>query len=412
MTVGGGLKRTPWQARGLKKTPCAVAWALIYAFFRDTHKVIRMKFFTITAFFIMTISTASAKSFHLYVGTYTEGKNTGKGIYRSTLDLETGQLSDAVLAAEADNPSFLQIHPSRRFLYSISESNGTGYVNSFAVNRKTGELKYLNHQQSNGINPCHLSISHTGKNLFVANYTSGSISDISIRANGKLAEPLCFFQYEGFSVNPNRQQSPHAHSINSSPDGRFIFAADLGTDKIMIYKSNPKTGSISPNNPPFVKLKPGAGPRHFTFHPSGKFAYVINELDSTITAFSYNSQSGNLTEIQIIKTIPEDYNGSNYPAEICVHPNGKFLYGSNRGHDSIAAYKINAGTGKLTFIEYEIADIKTPRNFCIDPTGTFCLVANQDSNSIVVFRINVKTGTLEPTGCKISIPKPACVRFL
>jgi 6-phosphogluconolactonase len=370
-----------------------------------------MKVFAITAF-LMTMSMANAKSFYVYFGTYTEGENSSKGIYRGSLDLKTGKLSDIVLAAEVNNPSFLQIHPNRCFLYSVSESNGIGFVNSFVVNPKNRNLKPLNQQLSNGSSPCHISIDHTGKNLFVANYTSGSISVIPVKSNGMLAELSCSFRHGGSSINPHRQQKPHAHSINVSPDDRFAFAADLGIDKIMIYKLNPETGTITPNNPPFIKLKPGAGPRHFTFHPSGKFAYVINELDSTITAFKYNAQSGNLTEIQTVKTIPDDYNGSNYPAEICVHPNGKFLYGSNRGHDSIAAYKIDTDTGKLTFIKYEITDIKTPRNFCIDPTGTFCLVANQDSNSIVVFRINAKTGVLEPAGYRISVPKPVCIRIL
>ncbi|MHC4495268.1 MAG: lactonase family protein, partial [Planctomycetota bacterium] len=213
-------------------------------------------------------------------------------------------------------------------------------------------------------------------------------------------------------VNPNRQKGPHAHSINVSADDRFAFVADLGIDKVMIYKLDVEKGTIAANNPAFAKLKPGAGPRHFAFAPNGKYAYVINELHCTVTAFAYDQASGALTEIQTIPTLPETFDGSNSCAEVRVHPNGRFLYGSNRGHDSIAVYRINRRKGTLTFVEHETADIKTPRNFNIDPTGKFCLVANQGSDSVVVFKINRRTGSLEPTGNKISVGRPVCVRFL
>jgi 6-phosphogluconolactonase len=213
-------------------------------------------------------------------------------------------------------------------------------------------------------------------------------------------------------VNPRRQKEPHAHSINVSPDNRFAFVADLGIDKIMIYRLDTEKGTIEKNSPPFISVRPGAGPRHFAFHPNGKYAYVINELDCTVTAFSYKPASGTLTNIQTITTLPNEFDGSNTCAEVRVHPNGKFLYGSNRGHDSIAVYWIDSDKGTLTFVEHETTDIKTPRNFNIDPTGKFCLVANQGSNSVVVFRINQKTGALTPTGHKISVGRPVCVRFL
>jgi len=237
--------------------------------------------------------------------------------------------------------------------------------------------------------------------VLVTNYGSGSASVIPIAADGSLA-----------SVNLRRQKGPHAHSINISPDNRFAFVADLGLDKIMIYKLNVDKGTITANNPAFAKVKPGAGPRHFTFGADGRYAYVINELDGTITAFSYEPASGTLTEIQSITTLPKDFSGSSSCAEVRVHPSGKFLYGSNRGHDSIAVYRIDPAKGTLTFVEHEKADIKTPRNFNIDPTGKFCLVANQGGDSIVVFRIDKKTGALEPTGKKISVGKPVCIRFL
>jgi len=361
---------------------------------------------------LSAVSTAYAESLPVYFGTYTGGQNSGKGIYRSVLDLETGELSDPVLVAEARNPSFLEIHPNGKFLYAVSESAGADSVSAFAIDTATGDLKLLNERSSGGAGPCHVSIDHAGKNLLVANYGSGSASAIPIKPDGTLAEPAGFVQHEGSSVNPNRQKEPHAHSINVSPDDRFAFVPDLGIDKIMIYRLDVEKGTIAASSPAFVKTKPGAGPRHFAFHPSGKFAYVINELDCTVTGFAYDAASGTLTEIQTVTTLPQGFDGSNTCAEVQVHPSGRFLYGSNRGHDSIVVYRVDLARGTLTFIEHETADIKTPRNFNIEPTGKFCLVANQGSDSIVVFRIDPETGALEPTGHKIAVPKPVCIRFL
>ncbi|MDT8303790.1 MAG: lactonase family protein [Sedimentisphaerales bacterium] len=372
----------------------------------------KMKCLITAVFSLATLSTVSAKSLPVYFGTYTGGGNSSKGIYRSMLDLGTGKLSDPVLAAETRNPSFLEIHPDGKFLYAVSESGGAGSVSAYAIDSDTGDLKFINIQPSGGAGPCHVSIDHDGKNVLVANYGSGSASVIPIKSNGRLGEPTGFVQHTGSSVNPRRQKEPHAHSINVSPDNRFAFVADLGIDKVMIYKLDTEKGTIENNNPPFAKVKPGAGPRHFVFHPNGKYAYVINELDYTITAFSYKPSSGTLTDIQTITTLPNGFEGSNSCAEVRVHPNGKFLYGSNRGHDSIAVYRMDSDKGTLTFVEHETTDIKTPRNFNIDPTGKFCLVANQGSNSIVVFRINQKTGALSSTGHKISVGRPVCVRFL
>jgi len=361
---------------------------------------------------LAALSTASAESLPVYFGTYTGGENASKGIYRSLLDLDTGKLSEPVLAVEIKNPSFLEIHPNGKSLYAVSESGGAGTVSAYAIDAQTGNLKFFNQQPSGGSGPCHVNIDRTGKVALVANYGSGSASAIPIKPDGSLAEPTCVVQHEGSSVNPSRQKEPHAHSINLSPDNRFAFVADLGIDKIMIYRLDAEKGTIVPNDPPFARLKPGSGPRHFTFHPNGKFAYVINELAGTVTVFAYEPASGALSEIQTIPTLPADFHGSNGCAEVRVHPNGKFLYGSNRGHDSIAVYLIDPAKGTLTLVEIETADIKTPRNFNIDPTGKFCLVANQGGDSIVVFRIDPQTGALEPTGNKISVGKPVCIRFL
>jgi 6-phosphogluconolactonase len=371
-----------------------------------------MKALVAAAFSLAALSTVSAESLPVYFGTYTGGENSSKGIYRSVLDLETGTLSEPALAAEARNPSFLEIHPNGKFLYAVSESGGAGTVSAYAIDGETGNLKLLNQKPSGGEGPCHVNIDHAGRNVLVANYGSGSVSVIPIQPDGGLAEPTGFVQHEGSSVNTKRQAGPHAHSINVSPDNRFAFVADLGMDKIMIYRLDVEKGTIVANSPAFAKVKPGAGPRHFAFHPNGKYAYVINELDCTVTAFAYEPASGALTEIQNITTLPTGFDGSNGCAEVRVHPSGKFLYGSNRGHDSIAVYRIDPAKGMLTFVEHETADIRTPRNFNIDPTGTFCLVANQGSDSVVVFRIDGQTGALEPTGQRITVGKPVCIRFL
>ena len=371
----------------------------------------KIKAFVAVAISLAAVSTACAKSLTVYFGTYTRSADSSKGIYRSVLDLDTGKLSEPVLAAEATNPSFLEIHPSGKFLYAVSESGGAGSVSAYAIGGD-GNLKFLNQQPSSGAGPCHVSIDHAGRNVLVANYGSGSASVIPIEPDGKLAKPPGFVQHTGSSVNPSRQKGPHAHSINVSSDDRFAFVADLGIDKVMIYRLNVEKGTIVANHPAFAKLKPGAGPRHFAFSPNGKYAYVINELHCTVTAFAYDSASGALTEIQTIPTLPEAFDGSSSCAEVRVHPSGRFLYGSNRGHNSIAVYRINRRKGTLTFVEHETADIKTPRNFNIDPTGKFCLVANQGGDSIVVFRVNRKTGALEPTGHKISVGRPVCIRFL
>jgi len=371
-----------------------------------------MKAFITVVFSLTALSTVSGEPLRVYFGTYTRGENSSKGIYRSMLDLETGQLSEPFLAAEAKNPSFIELHPHGKFLYAVSESGGAGSVSAYALNRNTGDLKLINQKPSGGAGPCHVSIDHVGKNLLVANYGGGSVSVIPIKSDGRLGEPTGFVQHAGSSVNTNRQKGPHAHSVNVSPDNRFAFVADLGIDKIMIYRLDIEKGTIVANSPPFVKVKPGAGPRHFAFHTNGKYAYVLNELDCTVTAFTYNSVSGALTEIQTVTTLPNEFEGSNACAEVRVHPSGKFLYGSNRGHDSIVVYRVDPDRGTLTFVEHETSDIKTPRNFNIDPAGRFCLVANQGKDSVVVFRIDQQTGALEPTRHKISVARPVCVRFL
>jgi 6-phosphogluconolactonase len=255
-------------------------------------------------------------------------------------------------------------------------------------------------------------VDRQGKNLLVANYGGGSVAVLPITADGKLAEATSFVQHKGSSADQARQSAPHGHSINLDAAGRFAFAADLGLDQVLVYQFDPSKGELKPHDPPFASVKPGSGPRHFAFHPSGQFAYVINELANTVTAFRYDPQQGVLKEVQTISTLPEDFKGKSYTAEVVVHPRGKFLYGSNRGHDSIAIFAIDAASGRLTPQGHEPTQGKTPRNFNIDPSGAFLLAANQNSGTIVVFRIDPATGKLKPTSQSVEVPAPVCIKFL
>jgi 6-phosphogluconolactonase len=360
---------------------------------------------------------ADSDKFWVFIGTQTTGKQGGsKGIYRCELDLATGRLTDAELAAETVGPTFLVVHPNRRFLYSVNESakfgeKMTGSISAYALDAKTGKLTLLNQQSSGGNGPCHVSLDRDAKCVLAANYNSGSICCMQIKQDGSLSEATAFIQHQGKSVIPARQDGPHAHSLNVDPANRFAFAADLGLDKLLVYRFDSARGTLQPHDPPAVDLAKGAGPRHFTFHPNGKFAYAINELDSTVTAMSYDADKGVLKPLQTISTLPKAHKG-NSTAEVVVHPSGKFLYGSNRGHNSIAIFKINEKTGELTVVGHQDKDIKTPRNFAIEPTGALMVVANQDGNSLLVFRVDQKTGELTPTGARVEVPRPVCVRFV
>jgi 6-phosphogluconolactonase len=348
-----------------------------------------------------------AEKMRVYIGTYTSGKS--KGIYRADLDLKTGALSEPTLAVETRDPSFLAIHPSHQFLYAVGEGGGKG-ISAFAI-EKDGDLKLLNAESVKGSGPCHISLDKEGKHAFVANYGSGSIACLPIGADGKLGEASSAIQHKGSSVDPGRQKEPHAHSINLDPANKFVFAADLGLDKVLVYRFDPANGKLTPNDPPHATVAPGSGPRHFAFHPSGKYAYVINEMLLTVTGFTYDADKGVLKEIQTISTVPAPKKGGS-TAEIVVHPSGKFLYGSNRGHNTIAIFKIDEETGKLTLVGHQGKTIKEPRNFAIEPTGRFLLVGNQNGASVSVFRIDQKSGELELVGEPVSVPNPVCIRFM
>ncbi|MCS7263367.1 MAG: lactonase family protein [Armatimonadetes bacterium] len=348
----------------------------------------------------------------VYVGTYTF--KGSKGIYTFEFNLLTAKATQPRLVAETVNPSFLAIHNSARFLYAVNEiwdDGKEGTVSAFAI-QPDGSLQFLNQQPSKGIGPCHLIVDKTGKFVLVANYGSGSVTVLPILSDGRLGEPTSSIQHEGKSVNPKRQERPHAHSINLDPKNRFAIVADLGIDKLLVYRFDATKGTLKPNDTPFASTAPGAGPRHIAFHPNGKFVYSINELNSTVTAYRYDPSKGILTEVQTVSTLPEGFSGTNTTAEIQVHPSGRFLYGSNRGHDSIAIFAIEEAMGKLTLVGHQPTHGRTPRNFSIDPTGAYLFAANQDSDNIVVFRIDQQTGKLEPSGQTINVPTPVCVKFL
>jgi 6-phosphogluconolactonase len=355
---------------------------------------------------------AKPGKFWVFVGTYTDGKS--KGIYRMVLDTASGKLSEPALAAELDSPSFLAVHPTHKFLYAVNEVGGgkPGAVTSFALDPGSGKLTKLNQQSTMGDSPCHLVVDATGKNVLVANYGGGSVAVLPIGADGKLAPASAFIQHTGKVFDARRQGQPHAHSVNLDKENRFAVVADLGLDRVFVYKFDPTHGKLSPNDPPSTKVADRSGPRHFAFHPDGKHAYVINEINCTVTAFDYDAEHGTLSEIQTIPTMPVAVQPRHSTAEVVVHPAGKFLYGSNRGHDSLAVYTIDPRTGHLKNVEYQPTGGKTPRNFAVDPTGSFVLAENMGSDTIVVFRVDPETGALAPTGQVVDIPSPCCVKFV
>ena len=350
----------------------------------------------------------------VYVGTYTSGKSEGIYLYR--LNLTSGELKHVATTKGVKDPSFLALDPGRRYLYAVNEveefaGKKSGALSAFAVDQRTGELSLLNQQPSLGGAPCYVVVDQTGRFVLVANYVGGNVAVLPTNSDGSLGEATDVKQDLGSSINVERQEGPHAHCIVLDPANRFAYACDLGADKIMIFRFDERRGKLIPNTMPSVQAKPGAGPRHLTFHPGGKYAYVINELHATITAFAHDQIRGDLKEVQTIPTLPADFTGANTSADIHVSPDGRFLYCSNRGHDSVAAFKIEPRNDKLTFIAHESTGGKTPRNFAIDPTGAFLLVANQNSDNIVTFRRDMKTGRLSRTGQVVEVPSPVCLKF-
>ena len=349
-----------------------------------------------------------------YVGTYTSGKS--EGIYFYSLNLTSGELKRIDITKDVKDPSFLAIAPNRRYLYAVNEVeefNGkkSGALSAFAVDRRTGNLRLLNQQPSLGGAPCYVTVDRTGRFALVANYSGGNVAVLPIRRDGSLGEATDVKQDEGSSINVDRQQGPHAHCIVLDPTNRFAYTCDLGTDKIMSFRFDRRRGKLIPNERPWVAIKPGAGPRHLTFHPSGKYAYVMNEMHVTVSAFAVDRISGNLVEMQTLPTLPRELTAEDSGADIHLSPDGRFVYCSNRGHDSIAAFKVDPRSGKLTLVAHEFTGGEKPRNFAIDPTGAFLLVANQNTDTIISFRRDAKTGRLGTTGHVVEVPNPVCLKF-
>jgi len=357
----------------------------------------------------------------VWFGTYTGGPANSEGIYVSRFDAATGKLTAPVLAAAVKNPSFLALHPTLPVMYAVSEvadadGKPTGAVLSLAIDEATGTLTSKNHQSSGGGGPCHVSVDRTGKVALAANYGGGSVICFGLTTDGSL-EPVVagtpggFIQHEGTGPNPQRQEKPHGHSIYPTADSRFAVSCDLGADRVFVHALGVDKATLASHG--FGRGTPGAGPRHFAFHPGGKYGYAVNELDLTVTAFAFDPQAGTLAPIQTLSTLPADVTDTKgfSTAEIVAHPGGRFLYASNRGHDSIAVYAVDQATGRLTFLEAEPIRGKTPRNFVIDPTGKFLLAAGQNSHTVTVFAIDGETGRLSFTGQSLDVPSPVCIRF-
>lgn len=361
-----------------------------------------------------TTVTKAPKSYRVYVGTYTGADS--KGIYLYDFDAATGALKQVGLAAETKSPSFLAMSPDARHLYAVGEMDAfegkkTGAVSAFAVDPATGMLSLLNQQPSGGGGPCHVSTDSKGKNVFVANYGGGSVASFPVGPDGRLAPAATVVQHKGSGPDTSRQEGPHGHWVGPSPDDRFVLACDLGLDQVLVYKLDAASGSLAHNDPPAGRVASGAGPRHAAFGPHGKHLYVINEMGNTMTAFAWDAAGGSLSEVNTVSTLPGGLTASNSTAEVVVHPSGKFVYGSNRGHESIAVFAVDPSTGKLAAAGHTPTGGKTPRNFNIDPTGKWLIAANQDSDSLVVFKIDPKTGGLTQTGEPVAAQKPVCVTF-
>lgn len=380
------------------------------------------KLFSLLLFFVIsTFLTAAAfaanRNYLVYVGTYTQGDGHGKGIYAFRYDANTGKTVSLGVAAETINPSWVALAPNGRHLYAVNEVGNyrganSGGVSAFSVDQATGKLTFLNEVASRGAGPCYVTVDHTGKYVLVANYDGGNIAVFPILADGKLGAATAFVQHSGHGTNPERQEGPHAHSIVLTPDNRFAIVNDLGLDELLVYKFDSTKGTLTPNDPPFAKLDAGSGPRHFTLAPDGKFAYVINEMGKTVTAFSADLHAGVFKPIGSVSTVPSGFSGRNDDAEIEAHPAGKFVYASNRGEDSIAIYAIDPAKGTLKQVGDVPTGGKEPRSFAIDPTGKLLFAANQNSDNIAIFRIDAKTGQLTPTGEKLDVPSPVSVKFL
>jgi 6-phosphogluconolactonase len=361
------------------------------------------------------IAAAGGKPYLVYIGTYTH--TASKGIYAYRFSPATGAVVPLGLVAETAHPSYLVTHPNHRFLYAVNEHESAtepgNTISAFAMDKKTGKLRFLNRVSSKGVGPCYIAINKSGKFLVTANFGSGSVAAFPIHPDGRLGDASGFVQHHGSSIRPDTQAGPHAHCVVFSPDDRFVIVADRGLDKVFVYRLDHLSGALQPNDPPFIMLHPGWGPRHLAFHPNGRYLYLISEMGSMLTTLAYDADAGTLKELQSISALPEGFSGHSSSAEVQVDRAGRFVYGSNRGDDSIGVFAVDANTGTLTPVEHVSTQGKTPRNFSLDPTATYLFAANQNSASVVIFRVDPATGELTPTGQTLKdATEPSCVLFV
>ena len=378
-----------------------------------TNRVFYFCFAVLTGMTLVNTNTLEAGDPVVFISAFTGGEKAAIHAYR--LNGDTGKLSLAHRNTAVQFPFFLAVSPDQRFLYSIHTKAFGGAENdqvaAFRIDGQTGKLALLNRQSAMGTASCYLDVDSTGKTLVTANYSSGSVASLPIMPDGSLGKSVSFVQHSGSSVNKQRQQAPHAHCFVVSPDNRFAYAADLGLDQVLGYRLDAKSAKLTPNQQPFVRTRPGAGPRHLTFHPNGKWMYVINELDNSVTAFDYVADSGMLIKRQTLSTVPDDFEGTSHCADLKITPDGRFLYGTNRGHDSIAMYSIG-DRGQLKLVGIEPSLGKGPQNLAITTDGKLLLCANMPGGNVVVFRIDGKTGQLKSTGDPIEMPSPSCIILL
>ena len=356
------------------------------------------------------------KSIRMYAGTFTREGNT-EGIYWYRFDPENGKLAFEGKVNAGPDPAYLALTSDHKYLFTVNEVHeyhGTkgGGVSAFAVDSNSGQLSFLNSQPSYGESPCYISLDETEKWALVSNYAGGSISIYPVQSDGKLGPASEFVQHHGHGTDPERQEKAHAHSIRVYPSNHVALAADLGLDQVKVYWLDLRTGKIHEDAEATIHMHPGAGPRHFDFHPNGKWMYVVDELDSTLAVFEVDPNTFHFTHLQTVSTLPAGYDGPTWAADIHVHPNGKLVFASNRAHESLAAFSIDAASGKVTFLDVTPSGGKTPRNFAIDPSGKWLLAAHQDSDNVVVFALDPETGKLTPNGEEVSLPMPVCLKFV
>ena len=360
-------------------------------------------------------------SIRFYVGTFTHAGNDpvgrDEGIYLCNFDTESGKISKLWASRGVINPAFLTLSADRKFLYSVNETHvfqgqPGGGVSAFSIDPASGELTFLNSQLSYGESPCFVSLDRSGKWLLLANYSGGNITVYPVLPEGSLGPKSEFIQHEGHGPNAERQEKAHAHSIQMDPTNRLALAADLGLDQVKLYELDLAVGKLKPHQPAAVQIHPAAGPRHLDFHPNGRWVYILNELDSTLVCADYSADQGTFRIMQTVSCLPEGYSGEKWAADVHVHPNGRFVYSSNRGHDSLAVFAIDPADGRVRLEQVISSGGAVPRNFAIEPGGEWLIAANQRGDNLVVYKINQQTGQLTPNGETLAVPAPVCVKFM